>query len=257
MGSPAQMFKLGSGLATTFSGGAKTPNTFVQQVNPYAFNPYSVNIMEPALMLQEHATGEEADLLEQQGHIAVEEAQRNATQTAFNARRFREQQANAYNGSGILLEGSPMMVLDETRRLAQEEVDAMMKQGGAYDDLYRRKAVITRNEGRAAILGQRAQFDVQKMQFESQSAGFAAQQAQAKIMAQPIQRSRLADTLNGLGGLLDLFGGGSGSKTSTGSTRTASGAGNPFSDPQPLATIHGAIPSVGRQAAYNFQPWQM
>lgn len=256
MGSPANAFKLGSGLVSagvSLFGGNRVPNTFVPQINPYAFNPYSVNIAQPALDLQANAVENQAQALEQQGQLAIDEAQMNAQQTAFQAHQFRENQANAYNGSGILLEGSPMLVLDQTRQLAQQQINQIMKQGAAYNDLALRQAMITRNQGRAAILGQQAQFDSQAMQFGAQSDAFNAEQNQARILAQPIQQSGLANALSSVGDLLNLFSG----KTATGSKRTTAGFTDPLVGPSPSTTIHGTIPQVAPQASYNFQPWQM
>ena len=58
-----------------------------------------------------------------------------------------------YAKSGVTLEGSPVLVLAETRRLGQEEVAAIERRGRAQALLLRQRAEQTRKAGRSAMLG--------------------------------------------------------------------------------------------------------
>ena len=99
------------------------------------------------------AANSEAELLEQQGALAQEEANVQAAQKAREGARFRSAQSRLYNSSGVLLEGSPLAMLEETRYLAQEEASALTARGQAMSDLYKKKAGQTRNQGRNALIG--------------------------------------------------------------------------------------------------------
>jgi hypothetical protein len=53
----------------------------------------------------------------------------------------------------VTLEGSPLLVLEETRRLGQEEVDAIQKRGQAQRDLQMLKNNMLRRSGRNSMFG--------------------------------------------------------------------------------------------------------
>lgn len=99
------------------------------------------------------ATASEAELEQAQGALLAQEAQYDAIQKARDVKRFREAQASGYNASGVTLEGTPLLVLEETRRLGQEEVDAILRRGTAAQYLYNKKATQTKRSGRMALLG--------------------------------------------------------------------------------------------------------
>lgn len=254
--SPASGFKLGSGLVTTgFSlfGNNDYGSSFAQSPNPYSFDPYQFvfnpyeiaynpykagNPAEGLLKQQFLSSGEEALLIERQGQIAMEEATRAAFNLARDAKSFREEQANAYNASGVLLEGSPMMVLEETRNRAKEEVDALIKHGAAVQELENKKAFILRNNARSELLGAQTLFGAEKTKYEagmalansqfqsqllgqraayrSQGMTFQAQQAQQRLLAPRIGGgNNLGDALYSLGGLFGNRGGSSGGTVSS------------------------------------------
>jgi len=143
-----------------------------------AYNPGAMNMMWG---LQDKNIQNEQDALNAQADIALKESARRAAKVAREGKQYREQQAATYNASGILLEGSPMAVLNETRKLVHEEIDAISESGAAQADLFRRKAMIVGNEGRAALVGQRMQFEtdqaVSKAQEIGQRPNFALQAA--------------------------------------------------------------------------------
>lgn len=149
---------------------ARMASTSYQQANA----PF-----QAALGLQQKAYDEEAALYDAQAQLALDEASREAAIKARDAETFRSQQALNYSASGVLLEGSPMEVLNDTRRKAGEEIDALLARGGAQADLLRRKAASTRTVGRASILGSMAEYSQRATQariqeINSKGPGFAS-----------------------------------------------------------------------------------
>lgn len=99
-----------------------------------------------------------------QAQLAFDEAAYAAEAKAREVRKFRAEQSGVFRKSGVTLEGSPLLVLEETRRLGAMEVDFMMKRGKAQADfLVKRatnqasvayqKAANLQNQGRSALLG--------------------------------------------------------------------------------------------------------
>jgi hypothetical protein len=115
-------------------------------------------------MYAQRAAEFEAAQLEVNAQIAAEEAARDADKIARDGRNFMAEQAVAYGASGVTLEGSPLLVLDDTRRKAQEEVDATYRRGQQVAAAMKTQAQITRefgmfkstasqNRGRSALIG--------------------------------------------------------------------------------------------------------
>jgi hypothetical protein len=101
---------------------------------------------------QNKASKAEADLQAQQGKIALDEAQTNATNEAYNQNQQIGQQRLAYLANGVSLEGSPSLVLAESKKYGQSQVDSILKSGAAKYNLAQQEAAITRNKGRAALI---------------------------------------------------------------------------------------------------------
>lgn len=102
---------------------------------------------------QNKAAKAEAAAQEEQGRIQAAEAQAEAQRVANDRRKFRKKQKAAFLKNGITLAGSPLLVLEETRRESQEEVDAIVRRGNAQSRLAFQRASITRAKGRSALLG--------------------------------------------------------------------------------------------------------
>lgn len=221
MGAPSAMFAFGNAAASTGASlfGGKAFNTFTPSANP----------MAGVQSLYKQSVDMEADSLNKQGDLAMSEAGQAALQKARDVKTFREQQANSYNGSGVLLEGSPMLVLEQTRRLGQQEVDAIINRGQAITELYRKNALITTNQGRAAILGQNIQF--------------GAEQATARIQSLA-NSNRLPSALGSFASVFTGLGIGKGAGAATGMA-------------DPLAEAASIAPSVNQNYGYQFSPWQM
>lgn len=102
---------------------------------------------------QQGAASDEAALLQRQSDIALDEARVAAEARARDVRAFAGEQASQYLGSGVTLEGSPALILAETRRLGQQEVDALKRRGESQAGLLRTQAARTKAAGRQALLG--------------------------------------------------------------------------------------------------------
>ena len=94
----------------------------------------------------------EAGLMEDQARVAQAEAQSEAERRANEVRKFSKKQALAFMKSGVSLDGSPLLTIDETVTEGQKEVDAISKAGDAKANLSNQRAAITKNEGRAAFV---------------------------------------------------------------------------------------------------------
>lgn len=97
------------------------------------------------------AANNEADMLNAQADLALKEARRDAILKKREVSSFKESQAQKYNASGVLIEGSPMAVLSNTVRKGNEEIKAIMDRGEAMSNLYRMRARQTQNAGKAGL----------------------------------------------------------------------------------------------------------
>lgn len=100
----------------------------------------------------QQAANQQAKLQEQQGGIALAEAKANATNEAYNQTQAVGKQRLAYLANGVSLEGSPSLVLDESRKYGQQQVQSILDRGSAEYNLAKMNAAVTRNQGRAALL---------------------------------------------------------------------------------------------------------
>jgi hypothetical protein len=95
----------------------------------------------------------EGNLQRQQADIAASEAQINAKNEAFNQTQAVQNQRLAFLANGVTLEGSPALVLEESKKYGQGQVDAILRQGAARKALGYAEADISKNKGRAALIG--------------------------------------------------------------------------------------------------------
>lgn len=95
----------------------------------------------------------EASAMEAEGELAQQEADAEAAAHASDVRKFARTQSLSFLKNGVTLEGSPLLVLDETLTQGQNEVDSITKSGNAQRNLYNQRAANTRREGRAQLIG--------------------------------------------------------------------------------------------------------
>lgn len=104
-------------------------------------------------MSANNAAKKEAALLEEQGRTAQEQADAEAASHATDVRRFAANQSLAFLANGVSLAGSPLLTIEDTVKQGQAEVDSITKSGNAQRTLYNQKSEITKNQGRAALIG--------------------------------------------------------------------------------------------------------
>lgn len=100
----------------------------------------------------EQSANQEATLQQQQGNIALQESQVNANNTAFNETQAVQNQRLAFLANGVSLEGSPSLVLAQSKAYGQTQVNSILNQGAAQYNLAQEEATITQNKGRAALI---------------------------------------------------------------------------------------------------------
>lgn len=132
-----------------------------------------------------------------------------AEQAALEGASFREQQAQAYNNSGVLVEGSPMKVLEQTRQLAQQQVSNIIAQGQLTSQSLLQKSTQTINQGYASLLGQ--------------NNDYLTQLAQAKISSSNNMFSGFGNDISQLINLFTGMSAGSSKPSSSGGTALSGG----------------------------------
>ncbi len=100
------------------------------------------------------SASKEAALTRQEGALAQQELEAQARKTEYEGQKFAGVQTMKYAKSGVLAtEGSPLIILDETRRLVQEEADALRKRGAAMRRVAMGRASVINSQGRNSLLG--------------------------------------------------------------------------------------------------------
>jgi hypothetical protein len=99
------------------------------------------------------AAEDAAEVAESRGRLLRVEAEADAERYAEQARGFKATQKLAYLKSGVELEGSPLDILDETARVASENISAMRARGQAQQIDAEAQAGALRGQGRAGLIG--------------------------------------------------------------------------------------------------------
>lgn len=94
----------------------------------------------------------QASLMEQQGALQRDEALREASRIRDEGYRFKQEQMMQFIGSGVEVQGTPLLVLAETTSMAEAEARATEKRGYAESDLANANAKITRSMGKAQMI---------------------------------------------------------------------------------------------------------
>src|SRR5882724_1406452 len=105
---------------------AAPPNYVAPHLN---YTPPDAQTFFDAEQMQMQDYSNEALSQVQQADQALTEAGLSAYQQAFQTGQFREQQALSYTGAGVTLQGSPLLVLEQTRQQGLQEVQAIQSQG--------------------------------------------------------------------------------------------------------------------------------
>jgi hypothetical protein len=145
-------------------------------------------------LMQAQSTQREADVeaeaQRRQASLSLDESLAEAQRTEREAKLFRESQAHTYLSSGVLLQGTPLAVLEETRRLGEREVDAIKRRGQEQANLLRISSLRSERLGRNALFEQQGQQTIRRLSD-----------------MQKKEQQRLQTLTGGLGGLFGLGGG--------------------------------------------------
>lgn len=101
----------------------------------------------------QQAAESEASLQEAQASLSKQEADIEADRVDRANTLFRKKQKLAFIKSGLELEGTPLLFLEETRREGAKEVKAIRRRGEAIKGLGFAQASQTRSKGRAKLIG--------------------------------------------------------------------------------------------------------
>ena len=97
-------------------------------------------------------TDAESLAMQQEGDLALHESIIEAAQIEEQGIQFKADQKAKFIMSGVSLAGSPLIVLNDTSRKVQEEIDAVKIRGEAQRTLAYTRAAITKSEGWASLL---------------------------------------------------------------------------------------------------------
>ena len=111
------------------------------------------------LTLQQQAMADQTQFANAQAQQLQKETFAAARQKAREIHDIREQQALDFDNSGIILEGSPMAVLERTRSLGQEEIEAIEDSGVAGVTSILRQNMMQQNQAAAGIISATAQYN--------------------------------------------------------------------------------------------------
>lgn len=170
-----------------------------QQIASALANPYiaATNPLQAAMDEQRQAIKGQQELYGEQAGIALQESGVEAQQKARQVNTFQQHQASGYNNSGVMLQGSPMLVMEYTRQQGQQEVDAITRMGQAQADLLNRQSYVVGANMEAQLLGDQSQFITNQAQ----------QQIQANMLSNTALQGGYATRLQGLAGLNSAIGG--------------------------------------------------
>lgn len=98
------------------------------------------------------AAKKQASAIEEQARITREESEVAAGQKETERRKFLAEQRMAYLASGVSLEGTPLLVGDETFKEFQLEIDSIRRSGSAQASYLETEASTTRSTGRAQLV---------------------------------------------------------------------------------------------------------
>lgn len=188
-------FPTGLEMGQAFASNANLLNGGITTPTQFGGNPYDAQrpMFKASQDMQGAVNREQRELYMQQANLAVSEAQVDALQKAEQVSDFRETQALAYSGSGVLLTGSPLLVLEKTRLKGRVEMNAIINRGYATADMLRRQALVGDMQGRTNMAAQEMQFENAAGQFRIDR---LTQEALAKVNLMQANAARLPAHFN-------------------------------------------------------------
>ena len=95
----------------------------------------------------------QAEEIQFQGQMALQEAFRSASIVREEGRDFAATQSLQFIGSGVELAGSALITIAQTKKYADTEAQALEAQGEAVAAYASRRAAVAKSEGRASLIG--------------------------------------------------------------------------------------------------------
>ncbi len=100
-----------------------------------------------------NAAEEEAERLEDQGELARLENEAEAERVGKEREKFIARQKLAFLKGGVTLEGSPLIILEESEEEAEKEVQAIIERGFALESFAQQQAASVSSAGTARLFG--------------------------------------------------------------------------------------------------------
>lgn len=119
------------------------------------FTP-DAHAFDAANAMQQSAIDTEVGLENKQADLAISEGGLEAQRMAKEGYFQQQEVAQQFNSAGVMLEGTPMTIINQMRIDKQAEVKAALAHTAATGEVIRRKAYITGIEGRSKIAANQA-----------------------------------------------------------------------------------------------------
>lgn len=103
--------------------------------------------------LQKKEADKEARAIKEQAELKRQEDEKAADLAIDQNRKFLAQQKLQFLLNGVELEGSPLLVLEDTANFGTEEVEAFKNRSNAQIGLMGKQASRVKNTGRASLIG--------------------------------------------------------------------------------------------------------
>lgn len=95
---------------------------------------------------------QQAKWQESEGELAKQDYAHKAYIALDEGYRLRQQQAMEYIGAGVEIQGTPLLMLAETKRRTEIEAESISRTGGNINIMAGERAKITRSEGRSGFI---------------------------------------------------------------------------------------------------------
>lgn len=118
-----------------------------------AFSAISAGLGVFSANSKKNSSNKEAALILDAANTQYVESLRDAELIKYNGNIFAQKQEMQYIGAGVILGGSALITLEQTRRFAAEEANAVVRRGAAGVKLAKQKQEIVGNEGNASLIG--------------------------------------------------------------------------------------------------------
>lgn len=95
----------------------------------------------------------QARAFQDQADLKAAETQEAAANARIENKKFQARQKVAFLANGVRLTGSPLLSLEESTEVGEQNVQGILRSGEAQSRLLQKQSSIARNEGRAKLIG--------------------------------------------------------------------------------------------------------